>query len=118
MKIASVSHDNGLTSIHLDGTVTQSVVSSFGDPFRDQLGADIYQRTLVVDMSGINWLDSSGIGWLLSCLKKFRQAGGRLILHSLPARVQDVFKVLNLQSTFEIVANAAAADSLTRGEPA
>jgi len=118
MKIINVSHQNGVTSIHLDGSITQAVVTSFGDPFRDHLGADVYQRTLVVDMSAINWLDSSGIGWLLGCLKKFRQAGGRLILHSLPARVFDVFKVLNLQSTFEIVPNAAAAESLTRGEPA
>jgi anti-sigma B factor antagonist len=118
MKIENVSHDNGLTSIRVEGNVTQSVVSSFGDPFRDQLGVDIYQRTLVVDMGGVDWLDSSGIGWLLSCLKKFRQSGGRLILHSVPAPVHDVFKVLNLQTTFEIVADAAAAESLTRGEPA
>ena len=118
MKIDNLTRDGDVTSIRLNGSVTQAIVSSFGDPFREQLGAGIYERTLIVDLGGIEWLDSSGIGWLLGCLKKFRQSGGRLILHSVPSRVSDVFRVLNLQTIFEIVPNAAAAESLTRGESA
>jgi anti-sigma B factor antagonist len=113
MKLEIVKQDGGITHVRIAGAMSQSAISSFADLFRDQLGATVYQTTLLLDMGYVDWLDSSGVGWLLGCQRRFRESGGRLVLHSLAPRVNEVFRVLNLNTAFEIAANAAAANGLT-----
>lgn len=50
-------------------------------------------RILVVDLSGTTFIDSSGLGALVSCLKSARQAGGDL---RLAAPTEQVTMVLGL----------------------
>ncbi|MFC6285092.1 STAS domain-containing protein [Nocardioides sp. GCM10027113] len=65
---------------------------------RELLGSLVDQGTkrIVVDMEGTTFLDSSGLGALISGLKSARQAGGDLrIVRPTPA-VVTVFELTNL----------------------
>lgn len=51
---------------------------------------------IVIDLSGTEFIDSSGLGALVSCLKKARQAGGDLRIAGPTPHVQTVLELTNL----------------------
>lgn len=51
---------------------------------------------LVVDLSGIDFIDSSGLGALVGCLKSARQAGGDLRIAAPNKQVTMVLQLSNL----------------------
>jgi len=53
-------------------------------------------KIIVVDLSGIEFVDSSGLGALVSCLKSARQAGGDLRIVSPTDQVKMVLRITNL----------------------
>lgn len=59
----------------------------------------------VVDMAGLRYLDSSGVGLLVEMRKRLR----RLLLAELQPRVLRVFRVSNLDSIFTIEPSVEAA---------
>src|SRR5690606_7431089 len=48
------------------------------DPLGDLLGPEGFTRTVLLDLEGTTYLESSGISWLLIAQKHFVEAGGRL----------------------------------------
>ena len=59
------------------------------------------QARVVVDLSGTTFIDSSGLGALVSCLKKTRQAGGDLRIAGPTPQVQMVLELTNLNRILE-----------------
>jgi anti-sigma B factor antagonist len=59
-------------------------------------------RRLVVDLSSVNFIDSSGLGALLSGYKNASQRGGTLILSGPRPRVRAMFDLTRLNRVFEI----------------
>lgn len=60
-------------------------------------------RNIVFDMSNVNFIDSSGCGSLLSCLRKANQEGGDLKLFGVQQQVQMVFELIRLHRIIEIL---------------
>jgi anti-sigma B factor antagonist len=56
---------------------------------------------VVVDLSGVTFIDSTGLGVLVAALKRTREAGGRLTLRS-PTR--STRKVLDITGLSQLVA--------------
>ncbi|KQQ09698.1 MULTISPECIES: STAS domain-containing protein [Rathayibacter] len=54
------------------------------------------ENRVVVDLSGIEFMDSSGLGALVGCLKSARQAGGDLRIASPSPQVSMVLRLSNL----------------------
>ncbi|GLI91022.1 STAS domain-containing protein [Methylocystis echinoides] len=59
-------------------------------------------RRLVVDLSSVTFIDSSGLGALLSGYKNATQRGGALILSGPQPRVRAMFELTRLNRVFEI----------------
>ena len=118
MKLSIQSQDNGVVKLRVEGRVSQRDVASDTEPFVRLLGDDAFHQTLLLDMSEVAALDSSGVNWLLVCQKKVRERGGRLILHSLSPIAKNVIKVLNLQTIFTMAEDLGEAISLVEGESA
>ncbi|WP_378145938.1 STAS domain-containing protein [Cnuibacter sp. UC19_7] len=57
---------------------------------------DSGRSRIVVDMSRVQFMDSSGLGALIACLKSARQAGGDLKIVSPSAQVQMVLALSNV----------------------
>ncbi|KPG82421.1 STAS domain-containing protein [Frigoribacterium sp. RIT-PI-h] len=66
-------------------------------------------RLIVVDLSGTTFVDSSGLGALVSCLKSARQAGGDLRLVAPTEQVSMVLRLTNLDRILKPRASVAAA---------
>ncbi len=57
---------------------------------------------LVVDLSQVSFIDSSGLGALLSGFKSANLRSGSLVLAGLQSRVQSMFELTRLHRVFEI----------------
>ena len=102
MKLALQSQENGVAKVRIEGKVSQRDLISDTEPLVEALGDDAFGQTVLLDMSEVAALDSSGVNWLLICQRKMREKGGVLILHSLSPIAKNVIKVLNLQSVFKL----------------
>jgi len=81
---------------------------------REAIGERIFagDRLIVVDLSSTDFVDSSGLGALVSCLKSARQAGGDLRLVAPTEQVSMVLRMTNLD---RILQPRASVDDALRG---
>ena len=118
MRFSLVSVGDDLTRIRCDGEITMNDLAHSRDPVEDLLGPALFRQTVLLDLSQTSYIDSSGISYLLGVNKRFKQVGGRLVLHSAPPSVMQVFKLLKIQSVLNIVADEAEARRLVQTAPA
>ncbi len=67
---------------------------------------------LALDLSGLQWLASPGIGHLTGILKTVKLRDGRLVLFGIPPKIDEVFLLLGFHQYFEIVDTEAEAVAL------
>ena len=97
-----------LTTRH-DGEATivsaQGEVDVFSAPELDTelsaLVADGHSR-LVIDLSGVAFLDSTGLGVLVKALKHAREAGGWVHLVVSSGRIRKIFEITGLDASIPI----------------
>jgi anti-sigma B factor antagonist len=58
--------------------------------------------TLIVDMEAVQFIDSTGLGMLVSILKEARNAGGTVRLINLTREVMRLLQITGLERVFEI----------------
>ena len=87
------------------------VVSASGEidvatapPLRDRLQAltTSGRATVVVDLLGVTFLDSTALGVLVGALKRCRESGGELPLVITEPRILKVFEITGLTGVFPI----------------
>lgn len=59
-------------------------------------------KKILVDLGGVNYIDSSGIGELVSAYTTISNNGGDLKLVRLTKRVQDLLQITKLYTVFEV----------------
>lgn len=59
-------------------------------------------RRLVLDLSDVSFIDSSGLGALLTVLKAARAAGGDVKLCGMTPPVQTIFELTRLYKVFDV----------------
>lgn len=84
-----------LTGI-LDSTRTQEL--------RDRIDQAMEQgsKTLLVDLKEVTFMDSSGLGALVTALKTVRSSGGKLCVCSVNEQVKILFELTSMDRVFEI----------------
>jgi anti-sigma B factor antagonist len=59
-------------------------------------------RNVVLDLSHLRFVDSSGLGAMLSCLRQLNAAGGDLKLCGMSKTVRAVFELVRMHRIFDI----------------
>ena len=57
---------------------------------------------LVLDLAGLNWIDSSGVGMLVTMYKKVKANGGRVNVACLQRQPTEIFRLLRLEAAFKV----------------
>lgn len=71
--------------------------------FKEAVQALIHGRTRVVlDMSGVKFVDSSGLGALISCLRLLNSQKGDFKLCSMSKTVRALFELMRMHRVFNI----------------
>jgi anti-sigma B factor antagonist len=60
------------------------------------------QKKIILNLAGVDYIDSSGVGELVGCYTTVRKAGGELKLLNLTQKVQDVLHVTKLYTVFDV----------------
>jgi len=87
------------TVYHAKGKLSLETVSGFVQQLRPDVSP-----TLVLDMSGVNFLDSAGVGALVSLFVNRRNQGKVLALAALPPQAKAVVMVAGLHNMLPIYA--------------
>jgi anti-sigma B factor antagonist len=71
---------------------------------KEQLSALVEQgrERLVVNLDGVEFMDSTGLGILIGALKRCREAGGELALAAPRETVQKVLRITGLDKVFSL----------------
>jgi anti-anti-sigma factor len=103
------------TSKHPSGTLIVEVEGQLIVGNRQELKSVIQQaldngeRKLLVDFSKTGYIDSSGLGALVSISKKVREQGGELRLAGLNEDLRSLFELTKLDTLFAIADSPAQA---------
>lgn len=93
-----VSH---VTVVDINGRITLGEeTGQLRDSVRSLIAAG--KRKIVLNLAHVDFIDSSGVGELVSSFTAVRNAGGDLKLLSLSKKVQDVLNVTKLYTIFDI----------------
>ena len=81
--------------------------STFRDTLRDLVAQG--NKKIVLNLGEVSYIDSSGIGELVSAFTTVTNQGGRFKLLNLTKRVQDLLQITKLYTVFEVFDDEAAA---------
>lgn len=74
--------------------------------------ADSQAPAVVVNLSKVNYIDSSGLAAFVELFQKMKRYNGKLVLCALSAGVKSVFEIAKLDSIFRLAAGETEALSL------
>ncbi|HOI55789.1 MAG TPA: STAS domain-containing protein [Phycisphaerae bacterium] len=86
--------------VHLEGDVDLNVSPVLRKQLKDLVASRA--AMIVVDMSDVPYIDSSGVATLVECLQGVSRYGGKLHLASLRQQTRSVFEISRLDSVFSI----------------
>lgn len=105
---ASTRQVSGITIVDLSGRITLgegSVV--LRDTIKDLLGKG--SKKILLNLGDVSYIDSSGIGELVSAFTSVQRQGGDLKLLNLTKKVHDLLQITKLYTVFDVKDDEAAA---------
>ena len=105
---ASTRQVNGVTIVDLSGRITLgegSVV--LRDTVKDLLGKG--NKKILLNLGDVTYIDSSGIGELVSAFTTAKNQGGELKLLNLTKKVHDLLQITKLYTVFDVKDDETAA---------
>jgi anti-sigma B factor antagonist len=113
MMPVAIEHIGDVLVVALAG---KSLDASNVKEFKQEIAPILASKAKVVfDMSQLQFVDSSGLGSLLSCLRQLQAGGGELKLCGLAQPVQTLFTLVRMNRIFDIFPTKAGAVSALQG---
>ena len=114
--------DEHTTVVAVEGEIHVSTAPEFSRLLTDSITAG--RTSMVIDLTAVEFIDSTGLSVLLNALRRVTRAGGRLALVCSNPTVLRLFEITRLDSTFEMhpklgpaIASVQAAGDSTDGTP-
>lgn len=105
----------GVTVIAVSGEIDVYTAPKLREKLMGLVEAGSYQ--LVVDMEGVEFLDSTGLGVLVGGLKRVRAQDGWIDLVCTQSRILRIFKITGLNKVFSIFDSVSEAVAAHESEP-
>lgn len=96
-------HESGVVILELHGEIT----FENSDILRDKIDelCDAGKASIVIDLLGLKYMSSAGMGVLVHGLKRTRQLGGKLSLLNLNSKMRRVFLITQFTHHFDVFEN-------------
>ncbi len=105
---SSIRQMEGVTILDLSGRITLGEGSVIlREQIRDLLAKG--QKKILLNLGDVTYIDSSGIGELVSAFTAVKNQGGELKLLKLTKKVHDLLQITKLYTVFDIKDDEAAA---------
>jgi len=102
MSFKAISRDVGdVTVIDMDGRITLGEGSAL---LRDLVRENVARgrKKIVMNLAGINYIDSTGLGELVAGYRLVKSEGGEIKLLNLNKKVTDLLQITKLYTVFDI----------------
>jgi anti-sigma B factor antagonist len=114
-----------VTILDLNGRLSLGEAVAFGPGSGVVLGESVSgltkkgHRKILLNLAGLTYVDSSGVGQLVGALTTARNQGGDVKLLNVPRQVLDLLKTTKLDTVFDIHEDeGAAVQSFSKGAAA
>ena len=104
-----IENKNGLSVFHVEGEIDINSAPAIKKSFDKLLSSKTPK--VIINLSKVTYVDSSGLATMVEILKNMRSYGGRLRLTNLSAKIKSLFEITKLEKLFEIMADEAEAIS-------
>ena len=99
---------DGVTVLDLSGRITLGEGSvTVRDAVQDALAKG--SRKILLNLGNVDYIDSSGLGELVSAYTSVKNAGGELKLLQLTKKVHDLLQITKLYTVFDVKDDEASA---------
>lgn len=105
-----VESKNGVLVVRVEGELDAATAPVFREAVESALDKTM-ARDLILNLKGVGFIDSSGLGAILGRYRRVSQAGGRVCLGSVPSktrRILDLSGIPRIIPIFESEAEALA----------
>lgn len=94
--------ENNIVFINLNGDLVDEFASEI--ELRDKINLEIEKTNFncVIDLSGVKYISSNGIGWLIVLLTKLRNRGGELVLVKPSDQIKKLLLITKLNGIFDV----------------
>ena len=97
----STRQSDDITIVDLRGRITLGEGSiTVRDTVHDLLSKG--QKRILLNLGGVNYIDSSGIGELVSAFTAAKKQGGELKLLNLTKKIHDLLQITKLYTVFDV----------------
>ena len=97
-----------VTIVDLKGRITLGEASvSVRETVRDLLSKG--RKRILLNLGDVNYIDSSGIGELVSAFTVVKKQGGELKLLNLTKKIHDLLQITKLSTVFDVTDDESAA---------
>jgi len=100
-------HEGSVTVLALEGRLDASTAAAFKNRIQGLIEEG--HVNYVADLSNVHFLDSSGLGVLVSALRQVGQKAGDVKIAALKPEMKSLFALTRLNKVFEIHETAQAA---------
>lgn len=105
---ASTRQQQDITIVDLSGQIKLGEGSSvLRDTVKDLVGKG--RKKILLNLADISYIDSSGVGELVSAFTSVRNQGGELKLLNLTKKVHDILQITKLYTVFDVKDDEAEA---------
>jgi anti-sigma B factor antagonist len=97
---AEIVEQGGVTIVRAKGKIT---IGEGDIKLRDTIEGLLNsgKKNILLDLGGVSFMDSSGVGELVGCYTTVMNRGGRLKLLNLTKKIKDLLQVTQLITVFE-----------------
>jgi anti-anti-sigma factor len=109
MKLNVLERTERVVDLSCEGELAPLPTHLRPEPLAEFLGPAPPGQTVLLDLSLTDYINSTGISWLIQAHKQLGKGGGRLVLHSPTPRVQEALDLVNLSTLFQVSQDRATA---------
>jgi len=113
--ITNIKQQEGVTVVEMANRFDATNAPEVKEQLRDLVAEG--QARIVINLSGLEFIDSSGLGVLVGTLRRCVAVGGELCLTEVPEFVQSVLELTRLTRVFSIAESEAEAIKLVKEDP-
>ncbi len=106
--MVQISEREGIDILSLSGKI-------MGGPEAGEINEEINnlidrnKKNIIIDLSKVDWMNSSGLGILIGAVTTLKNNSGRLALVNVSGRIRNLLRITKLADVFEVYENADSA---------
>jgi anti-sigma B factor antagonist len=99
----NIEKNNNISILNMEGNINAGNSEVLKDIVKNLLSKQ--EKNIIFNFSNVDFIDSSGLGSLVGCLRSVKKEGGDIKIYGLIEKVRVVFELIRLHQLFDIFEN-------------